>query len=230
MTTAFEKLLERENISLNETQLQQLHQYCLFLQEYNEKVNLTAITGTEEIYSKHFFDCLLLAASYDLKGRIADVGSGAGFPGVILKIYDPTLEVTLLEPIGKKASFLRQLSDKLGLEIEVANQRAEEYVKDHREQFDFVTARAVASLNILSELCIPLLKTGGHFLAMKGPKAYQEIEEAANALKVLHSEISSVRNFELTDDQQRIIIDMLKKQSTALKYPRAYAQIRKKPL
>ncbi len=230
MTDTFEKLLEKENIILNETQLQQLRQYCLFLQEYNEKVNLTAITDTDEIYLKHFLDCLLLAKHYKPQGKLVDVGSGAGFPGVILKIYDPQLDVTLLEPIGKKAAFLRQLCDLLDLEVTVENRRAEEYVRDHREEFDCVTARAVASLNILSELCIPLLKTEGHFLAMKGPKAAQEIEEAANALKILHTEVSSVRNFELSADMQRIIIDMVKKHPTALKYPRAYSQIKKKPL
>ncbi len=230
MTNAFENLLGKENIILNETQLQQLRQYCLFLQQYNEKVNLTAITGTDEIYQKHFLDCLLLGHHCKPQGKLVDVGSGAGFPGVILKIFDPQLDVTLLEPIGKKALFLRQLCELLSLEVRVENRRAEEYVRDHREEFDYVTARAVASLNILSELCIPLLKTGGHFLAMKGPKANQEIEEAANALKILHTEISSVRNFELPDEQQRVIIDMVKKQPTALKYPRAYGQIKKKPL
>lgn len=231
MNDEFVKALASENIHLTDRQLQQLQQYCLFLQQYNEKVNLTAITSTEEIYTKHFLDCLLLAGHYDLKGSLIDVGSGAGFPGVVLKIYDPSLDVTLLEPVGKKAAFLRQLCMMLELDdVHVYSERAEEFVREHREQYDFVTARAVAAANILCELCLPLIKVGGHFLAMKGPKADIEFEEASNALWKLGGRITSVQNFELGEDMQRVIINVEKTHPTDARYPRNYAQIKKKPL
>lgn len=231
MNENFEILLKDNDISLNEKQYEQLQIYCDFLQQYNEKVNLTAITETDQIYDKHFFDCLLLAGKYQLNGKIADIGSGAGFPGVIIALYNPEAEVTLLEPIGKKATFLSLLCEKLQLEnVRVFSQRAEDFVKDNRESFDFATARAVAALNILDEICLPLLKDGGHFLAMKGPKAYEEIQQAENGLKILNSHVCTVQEFELSDSQKRIIVDIQKDKAIAPKYPRVYGQIKKKPL
>ena len=172
-------LLETSKIKLNAEQISQLERYGDLLIEWNEKFNLTAITEKEEIYVKHFLDCLILT-NYQLCGNLADVGTGAGFPAIVLKIACPQLSITMLEPNNKKISFLNEVIRQLDLkDIVAVNQRAEDFAREHYEEFDFVTSRAVASLNILSELCLPLLKVHGHFLAMKGPRGQEELQQAA---------------------------------------------------
>ena len=223
-------LLETSKIELNAEQISQLERYGDLLIEWNEKFNLTAITEKEEIYVKHFLDCLILT-NYQLCGKLADVGTGAGFPAIVLKIACPQLSVTMLEPNNKKISFLNEVIRQLDLkDIVAVNQRSEDYAREHYEEFDFVTSRAVASLNILSELCLPLLKVHGHFLAMKGPRGQEELQQAAKGIARLSGVLLRVDSYQLADQQQRLVIDLTKDQPTSRKYPRNYSQIKKKPL
>ena len=223
-------LLETSKIELNAEQISQLERYGDLLIEWNEKFNLTAITEKEEIYVKHFLDCLILT-NYQLSGKLADVGTGAGFPAIVLKIACPQLSITMLEPNNKKISFLNEVIRQLDLkDIVAVNQRSEDYAREHYEEFDFVTSRAVASLNILSELCLPLLKVHGHFLAMKGPRGQEELQQAAKGIARLSGVLLRVDSYQLADQQQRLVIDLTKDQPTSRKYPRNYSQIKKKPL
>jgi len=223
-------LLETSKIELNAEQISQLERYGDLLIEWNEKFNLTAITEKEEIYVKHFLDCLILT-NYQLSGKLADVGTGAGFPAIVLKIACPQLSITMLEPNNKKISFLNEVIRQLDLkDIVAVNQRAEDFAREHYEEFDFVTSRAVASLNILSELCLPLLKIHGHFLAMKGPRGQEELQQAAKGIARLSGVVLNVDSYQLADQQQRLVIDLTKDQPTNRKYPRNYSQIKKKPL
>ena len=223
------QLLEGHEMTLTERQLQQLELFADLLIEWNGKFNLTAITQRQEIYLKHFADCLLLNR-YPLGNSLVDVGTGAGFPAIVLKISNPDLQVTMLEPNNKKITFLNEVISRLELSgIEAVNQRSEDYARSHYEGFDTVTSWAVASLNILSELCLPLVRVGGHFLAMKGPRGSEELQESENALKKLNSRVVAVDSHQL-DEQQRLIIDIVKNAPTDRRYPRNYSQIKKKPL
>ncbi len=223
------QLLEGHEMTLTERQLQQLELFADLLIEWNGKFNLTAITQRQEIYLKHFADCLLLNR-YPLGNSLVDVGTGAGFPAIVLKISNPDLQVTMLEPNNKKITFLNEVIIRLELSgIEAVNQRSEDYAQSHYEGFDTVTSRAVASLNILSELCLPLVRVGGHFLAMKGPRGSEELQESENALKKLNGRVVAVDSHQL-DEQQRLIIDIDKNAPTDRRYPRNYSQIKKKPL
>ncbi len=224
------ELLSDGGFTIDDQQAAQFEKYADLLIEWNQKFNLTAITEREEIYVKHFLDCLLLT-QYNLHGKIADVGTGAGFPGIVLKIYDPDLDITMIEPNGKKITFLNVVINELQLTgIKAVKERSEDYAKKHLEEFDFVTSRAVAALNILSELCLPLVKVEGHFLPMKGPKAPLELEEAGSALKQLCSSCQSSQEYSLADNSTRVILDIVKNDHIASKYPRNYSQIKKKPL
>ncbi len=223
------ELLDSLSMQLNEDQLKQLELYADLLIEWNEKFNLTAITDREEIYLKHFADCLLLNR-YPLGESLADVGTGAGFPAIVLKIANPQLKVTMLEPNHKKVTFLNEVVRQLDLkDIEAVDQRSEDYAREHYECFDTVTSRAVAAMNILSELCLPLVKANGHFLAMKGPRGNEELQESASALKKLGACVNAVDSYRLAD-QQRLVIDVVKKRPTDRRYPRNFSQIKKKPL
>ena len=222
-------LLLKHNMPITDRQLQQLELFADLLIQWNERFNLTAITERQEIYLKHFADCLLLNR-YPLGSRLVDVGTGAGFPAVVLKISNPDLQVTMLEPNNKKVTFLNEVIAQLQLQgIEAVGQRSEDYARDHYESFDVVTSRAVAALNVLSELCLPLVRVGGHFLAMKGPRGPEELQESANALRKLGGRAVAVDSYQL-DEQSRLIIDIIKTEATNRKYPRNYSQIKKKPL
>ena len=184
-------------IALTGSMLDALDQYAEILVEYNQKVNLTAITDPEGIEDKHFADSLLLANLPETAGKLVDVGTGAGFPGVVAKIFKPELQLTLMEPTGKRVEFLKYVCAQLGLSgVEFAKERAEEAArKVWREQFDVATARGVAALPMLSEYCLPLVKVGGVFLAMKGPGAAEELAESGAALKKLGGKGSGVAEF-----------------------------------
>ena len=168
------------NITLTGTQLDQLDAFAQILVEYNQKVNLTAITDPEGIEDKHFLDSLLFASQPEVAGKMVDVGAGAGFPGIVTKIYKPELELTLMEPTGKRVEFLKYACGQLDLTgVEFAKERAEEAArKAWREQFDLASARAVAALPMLAEYCLPLVKVGGNFLAMKGASGEEELAAA----------------------------------------------------
>ena len=217
--------LSKLNINITELQLKQLERYYELLIEYNKVMNLTGITIKEEVYLKHFYDSLTIAKVIDLNNyeTLCDVGTGAGFPGLVLKIIYPNLKVTLLDSLNKRLNFLNVVIKELNLkDIETVHSRAEEYNK----KFDITVARAVAPLNILLEYCIPLTKVNGYFIAMKGKN-----EEATNALKELNSEIIQTNSFLLPIEQSnRTIIKIKKIKETNKKFPRKYSEIKKKPL
>ena len=208
-----------------------LDRYAALLVEYNEKVNLTAITDPQGIEDKHFIDSLLLAAQPEAQGRLVDVGTGAGFPGVVAKLYRPELRLTLLEPTGKRLDFLRWACGELGLEAEFLKERAEEAArKQWRERFDTATARAVARLNKLAEYCLPLVRVGGYFLAMKAESAAEELQEARPAIERLGGEVVGLRRFSLPEGDERGIVIVKKISQTPTVYPRNGGKIAKSPL
>ena len=219
-------------IALTGPMLDTLDQYAEILVEYNQKVNLTAITDPEGIEDKHFADSLLLANLPETAGKLVDVGTGAGFPGVVAKIFKPELQLTLMEPTGKRVEFLKYVCAQLGLSgVEFAKERAEEAArKVWREQFDVATARGVAALPMLSEYCLPLVKVGGVFLAMKGPGAAEELAESGAALKKLGGKGSGVAEFHLPGGDARNIIRIKKISQTPPVYPRNGGKIAKSPL
>lgn len=220
------------NIALTGTQLDQLDAFAGILVDYNQKVNLTAITDPEGIEDKHFLDSLLFASQPEVAGKMVDVGAGAGFPGIVTKIYKPELELTLMEPTGKRVEFLKYACAQLGLTgVEFAKERAEEAArKVWREQFDLASARAVAALPMLAEYCLPLVKVGGRFIAMKGPEADAEAKAAANALKKLGGRYEETRQFTLPDGSARGLVFCKKISQTPTVYPRNGGKIAKKPL
>ena len=220
------------NIALSPAQLDQLDRYAEILVDYNQKVNLTAITSTEGIEDRHFADSLLFAAQPEVQGKMVDVGTGAGFPGIVAKIYKPDLQLTLMEPTGKRVDFLRYACAELGLTgVEFAKERAEEAArKTWREQFDIASARAVAALPVLCEYCLPLVKVGGVFLAMKGPEAEAEAKASSNALKKLGGAYAETRTFTLPDGSARGLVLCKKISQTPTVYPRNGGKIAKKPL
>ncbi|MEE3488436.1 MAG: 16S rRNA (guanine(527)-N(7))-methyltransferase RsmG [Bulleidia sp.] len=223
--------MRKENLPCDTETMQRFGLYASLLQEWNEKMNLTAIAEPSEIYEKHFQDCLLPLSYQKLSGRIADVGSGAGFPGMVWAIVSPECRFTLIEPTGKRCTFLAEVKTQLKLDnVEIINARAEDYAKEHRESFDTVTARAVAALPVLCELCIPLVKVSGIFLAMKGSQGKEEAQQAERVLKMLGCENSEIHEDRLSSGDERINLIFCKTKPTPGKYPRPYAQIKKKPL
>ena len=205
--------------------------YAKFLVEYNEKINLTAITDPMEILCKHFIDsaCLLKYVDFKLDSTLIDVGTGAGFPSIPLKILCPELCITLLDSLNKRIDFLKQLCDRLDIEADFIHGRAEGISKmpEYREKFDLSCARAVANLSTLSELCIPFVKVGDSFMSMKGPN--EDVSCGTNAVELLGGKIENIADYSLFDEQRRIVT-VKKISQTPIKYPRNCAQIKKKPL
>ena len=220
------------NIPLTGAQLDLLDRYAELLVSYNEKVNLTAITSPEGIEDRHFADSLLFAAQPEVSGRLVDVGTGAGFPGIVAKIYKPDLALTLMEPTGKRVDFLKYVCAELGLTgVEFAKERAEEAArKAWREQFDLASARAVAALPMLAEYCLPLVKVGGNFLAMKGSSGEEELAAARGAIKKLGGEYKETRTLHLPGGDTRTLILCKKISQTPTAYPRNGGKIAKSPL
>ena len=222
--------LKNKNVELTDVQLSQFQKYADLLREWNEKMNLTAITEMHEIYIKHFLDCVLPSFSVEMKGSLCDVGAGAGFPSIPLKIVYPHLHVTIVEPLQKRCTFLKHLVKELGLEnVTIENKRSEDFAKEARESFDIVSGRAVANLTMLSELCVPLVKKDGIFLAMKGASGKEELEQAKYALNVLGCTLDHIDEYEL-DEAKRINLVFNKTKKTPPKYPRQFAKIKKEPL
>lgn len=227
----FIQCCKENGLELNEKQINQYKTYAELLKEWNEKMNLTAITEFEEVLDKHFYDSLLPSFSSSIQGTLCDVGSGAGFPSIPLKIAYPKLNIVIIEPLGKRVTFLKEVVRVLGLEnVECMNERAEDVAKTQRECYDVVTARAVANLRMLSELCIPLTKKGGLFLAMKGSNGLEEDHEAAHALKVLGCTLEKYEERHLNDGSTRVNLFYRKTRSTPVQYPRQFAKIKKNPL
>lgn len=220
------------NIALTGTQLDQLDAFARILVDYNQKVNLTAITDPEGIEDKHFLDSLLFASQPEVAGKMVDVGAGAGFPGIVTKIYKPELELTLMEPTGKRVEFLKFACAQLGLAgVEFAKERAEEAArKTWRERYDLASARAVAALPALCEYCLPLVKVGGRMIAMKGPDGEAELAAAKGAIARLGGKAAEVRHFTLPDGSARTLVICEKVSATPAAYPRNGGKIAKSPL
>lgn len=228
-------LCQEFGVVLDDDKIKKLNLYGSLLLEWNEKMNLTAISEPEEVLFKHFYDCILLLKHCELpqNSTLIDVGTGAGFPGMVLKIVRDDLDITLLDSLNKRLVFLNEVISKLGLEkIKTVHSRAEEagMNKAFREKFDFATARAVAALPVLLEYCTPLLKVGGTFVSMKGPSVFEEAEKSANAIKTLGVKKINIICETLTGNEERAFALFKKISQTPPKYPRKPANISKQPL
>ena len=220
-------------IAVSDAALDRYNTYYEYLEERNAVMNLTAISGKEDVARLHFLDCAALLTLCDLKEKsLVDVGTGAGFPGLALKIAEPTISLTMLDSLNKRIDFLSETCEKLGFtDTACIHARAEEAPPELRGAFDVVTSRAVARLNTLCELCLPFLKVGGTFIAMKGPDCGQEVEEAENALHLLGAEYVKTESYTIpgTDITHSAVI-INKTKPTHPRYPRKWAQIKKQPL
>lgn len=228
------EIAEGEGFLLDEGQLGALNLYARRLLEWNEKVNLTAITKPDEIAVKHFLDSFLLLKCVELEhgASLIDVGTGAGFPALPCKILRSDLKVTLLDSLNKRVNFLNEITIEIGAQADCVHGRAEElgHNADFREQFDVATARAVAHLRELSEYCLPFVKLGGYFAALKVYDVEQELEEAQNSIKLFGGEIKEVKKFILPDDSKRAIVIIKKISQTPTKYPRNQGKMKKEPI
>ncbi len=219
------------NIQLGPEILDQLEAYNRMMLEWNQKSNITAITEEQEVEDKHFIDSLFLASQPELKGKVADIGSGGGFPGLVLKIYRKDIDITLVESNQKKNAFLQLVVENLKLEgVRLCNKRAEELARGpERESFDLVTARAVASLPTLAEYCLPLVKEGGWFIPMKG-RLEDELALSKNAIATLGGSCKEERAYQLPDGSERRLYVIEKIKPADNRYPRNTARIKKNPL
>ena len=222
--------LPRLGLSLEESAVQTLCDFGHAVVEQNKVMNLTAITEPDQVAKLHLLDSLSLLTLADLSGkRLIDVGCGAGFPGVPVKIACPGVQLTLLDSLGKRMNWLETVLPQLGVEAQCVTARAEEFVTGCREQYDFATSRAVARLNILLELTAPYVKVGGKILAMKGTAAHEELAEAKNAIKRLGLQLERVEEFPV-DGTAHTVIVLKKVSATPAQYPRRYAKIKQSPL
>ncbi|HEP1486517.1 16S rRNA (guanine(527)-N(7))-methyltransferase RsmG [Streptococcus pyogenes] len=232
----FYRTLEEDGFSLSSKQKEQFDTYFKLLVEWNTKINLTAITEENEVYLKHFYDSIAPILQGFLANepiKLLDIGAGAGFPSLPMKILFPNLEVTIIDSLNKRISFLTLLAQELGLEnVHFFHGRAEDFGQDKafRGQFDVVTARAVARMQVLSELTIPFLKIGGKLIALKAQAADQELEEAKNALYLLFGKVIKNHSYQLPNGDSRFITIVEKKKETPNKYPRKAGLPNKKPL
>ena len=228
----FIKKLKELGICINEEQLNMLDIYMNYLIEYNKHTNITAITDPKDIYLKHFYDSLTIVKAIDLNNSISilDVGSGAGFPGMVLKIMFPNLEIVLLDSNNKKIIFLKELSQKLNLNLNIVNMRVEDFAKDNLNKFDVVTSRAVANLRVLAELSIPLVKLNGYFIPMKG-NLNETLENGLDTIELLNCSLEKQITFNLyNNDYIRNILVIKKLKKTNISELRSYDKIIKKPL
>lgn len=220
-------------LSLPETAAAPMARYAQLLLETNQVMNLTAITDPADVAALHFLDSAALLTLADCRGKtLADVGTGAGFPGLPMKIAEPSLHLTLLDAQGKRVRFLETVCQDLGLtDVECVHGRAEEFAATKRESFDLVTSRAVAALPVLAELCLPLVKPGGSFLAMKSVDCDEELASAKRALETLGGRVEALRDYTIPGTNVRHRLIVIKKfRATPEKYPRVFAKIKKNPL
>lgn len=231
-------LLEKENINIDQEKEKKFELYRNLILQWNEKINLTRILDQEQMNVKHFLDCLLLVKTdlFNLDASVLDVGTGAGFPSIPLKIYNEKLNITMLDSLNKRIKFLQLVIENLNFKnITALHARAEEISRlpKYREQFDIVVSRAVASLSLLLELTIPFVKKDGLFIAMKGPQYKEELEQSTNAFKQLGIKLEKIVNFKINYKDEildRYILIIKKIEKTNKKYPRNMGQIKKKPL
>lgn len=229
-----DKLSSKIEIMLNEKQKNQFYEYMQLLLEWNKKINLTAIIDANEIILKHFIDSMTIAKYIEKGSYVVDIGTGAGFPGIPLKILREDIDLVLVDSLNKRIKFLEEVIQNLELKnIKTVHARAEEFGQDkkYREKFDIVTSRAVANLTTLSEYLIPLAKKNGKCLSMKGPEIQQELEDSKKAIKVLGGTITSIYEFKLPDsDIERTVIEIEKIENTPKIYPRKAGTPSKEPL
>lgn len=232
----FQTSLKEKGVELSEKQLSQFETYYNLLVEWNEKMNLTAITEKEEVYLKHFYDSVTAGFYFDFNQNITvcDVGAGAGFPAIPLKIAFPEIKLTVVDSLNKRIGFLQHVVDELGLkEVSLYHDRAETFAHrpEFRQTFDLVTARAVARLSVLSELCLPLVKIGGHFLGMKGANLPEEVRDGEKAVKLLGGKVKDIHSFVLPiEESERNIIVIDKVKETPKKFPRKPGTPNKSPI
>ncbi|WEV71097.1 16S rRNA (guanine(527)-N(7))-methyltransferase RsmG [Lactobacillus sp. ESL0785] len=234
----FVQELSKHNFKLSEKQIKQFKLYFTSLVAANEHVNLTRITAEDDVYLKHFFDSItplfVFSSVFKADATLCDVGAGAGFPSIPLKILMPQLQVTIVDSLGKRLTFLQDLCEKLNLEgVNLVHGRAEDVGqnKQYREQFDLVTARAVANMAVLSEYCLPLVKKQGYFIALKGPKAESELKDAKKAVKLLGGKVVDLQELQLPNStEERTLILVHKVQVTPKKYPRQAGTPHRKPI
>lgn len=230
----FYKQAQKMNIVVNESKIEKFYTYMNLLIEWNEKINLTAITDPKEIIIKHFIDSILIGNNIEDGSSIIDVGTGAGFPGIPLKIFNESYRVTLLDSLNKRTIFLKEVVDKLKLKnVEIIHGRAEDCARDikYREMYDYAVSRAVAPLNVLLEYLVPYVKVEGNIIAMKGSNAEQELIEAQNAIDKLDVKITEKRIIELPGKfGERYILGFTKKEHTNKIYPRKAGTPKKNPL
>lgn len=229
------KQAQLSDIVLSDDQVEKLTRYYELLIEWNEKMNLTALTEPEDVALKHFCDSILLLKYADISqgSSLIDVGTGAGFPSVPVKIVRPDINLCLLDSLNKRLTFLNEVVNEIKLDdVKIVHSRAEDGAKkaELREKFDFATSRAVAQLNVLAEYCLPYVRVGGAFIAMKGKYSEEEITNAKSAIKLLGGKTVKVDTYNLADTSQRSIINIKKLNSTDKKYPRTSAKIKSKPL
>ena len=224
--------LEKRNIPLSEDTLNQLEKYMHHILSWNEKFNLTAIKDEDAFYEKMILDSAIGMQKLDLTNKkVIDIGTGAGFPGVILYLLNPKMDITLLDSTNKKINLLNEYAKENGLSYKGVCARAEDYARNHREEYNYAFARAVAPLNILLELIVPLLKVNGTFIAMKGPNGEEEIAEAQKAFKKLNCHVEKIINDSLSESNEKRTLIYIKKDSVTInKYPRDYQTIKKLPL
>ena len=232
--TDFEKLLSQGNMTVNAAQYKKFYTYSKLLVEWNEKINLTAITDPEGIALKHFYDSLypFTLTDIDQGASVIDVGTGAGLPSCPLKIMRNDLNLTLLDSLNKRIGFLRKISEELNLNADCVHGRAEELGKtvEYREKYDIACARAVASLSELCEYCLPFVRINGKFIALKGSSGREELNDAKNAMKILGGELELLKEYTLPNGDGRTLIVIKKIAPTPEKYPRNKGQMKKKPL
>jgi len=210
-----------------------LDRYYKFLVEKNKVMNLTGITDYDGVYYKHFYDSLSLNQSIDLKtvSTMLDIGSGAGFPGIVIKIFYPHIKLTIVDSLGKRITFLKELAEYLGLTgIDFVCDRAENYIKQRRNYYDLVTARAVAPIDILDELAIPFVKVGGYLIAMKASNFKEELSRAEKGIEILGGKVTDIISFNLPNDFGERHLLKIKKITENNRYPRPFKDIKNKPL
>ena len=232
ITDTVKKWCVENNIPITDKQLAKFSLYADLLKEWNQKMNLTAITDDEGIAVKHFIDSITVLQSCDIRGSVIDIGTGAGFPGIPLKIMQPDISLTLLDSLNKRLVFLSEVCSKIEIDAEIVHSRAEEGAlkSQYREKYDIAVSRAVANLPALCEYCIPYVKTGGVFISLKGPDGENELTASENAIKVLGGKVENVRGLVLPDNSSRTMIMIRKISPTPGKYPRRGQKINKNPL
>lgn len=223
------ELLEAK-LALPQERIEQMCRFAEAMLEQNRVMNLTAITEPEAVAELHFVDCVSLLQAAEFAGKsVVDVGCGAGFPGVPLKIAEPSIRLTLLDSLAKRTAWLARTLPELGIEAEVVTARAEEFAAERRESYDLAVSRAVARLRVLAELCMPLVREGGRFVAMKGALVQEELAEAARAIALLGGEVERVYEYPVADAVHSAVV-IRKTRKTPGQYPRAFAKIKKTPL